>query len=63
MKAEDEGLMVPAFAPGFHIIYAYAIDAQAATSTNTGQQSSPLIGNISAYEFLIIDHCINNATT
>jgi hypothetical protein len=27
---------------GVHILYAYATDAQAATSTNTFQQSSPL---------------------
>jgi hypothetical protein len=36
-----------------HILYAYATDGQEATSTNTGVQSSPLIGNIKAYEFLV----------
>jgi len=44
----------PRLAPGFHIIYAYATDGQEATSTNTGQQSSPLIGNIGAYGFLVL---------
>ena len=34
--------------PGVHILYAYATDGQEATSTNTGSQSSPLIGNIVA---------------
>ena len=38
--------------PGFHILYAYATDGQEATSINTGFQSSPLIGNITAYGFL-----------
>lgn len=39
---------------GFHILYAFATDSQDATSTNTGRQSSPLIGNIAAYGFLVI---------
>jgi YVTN family beta-propeller protein len=38
---------------GIHTLYAYATDGQDATSTNTGQQSSPLIGNIQAYVFLV----------
>jgi YVTN family beta-propeller protein len=38
---------------GVHILYAYATDGQEATSTNTGQQSSPLVGNIKAYVFLV----------
>ena len=33
----------PALAEDFHILYAYATDGREATSTNTGQQSSPLI--------------------
>ncbi len=39
--------------PGFHTIYAYATEGEEATSTVTGPQSSPLIGNISAYGFLV----------
>ena len=38
---------------GMHILYAYATDGQDATSTNTGVQSSPLVGNIAAYAFLV----------
>jgi len=38
---------------GMHILYAYATDGQDATSTNTGVQSSPLIGNITGYTFLV----------
>jgi DNA-binding beta-propeller fold protein YncE len=37
---------------GGHILYAYETDGQEATSTNTGDQSSPIIGNMTAYEFL-----------
>jgi len=43
---------VSGLAPGMHILYAYATDGQDATSVNTGQQSSPLISNITAYVFL-----------
>ncbi|MGA9897112.1 MAG: choice-of-anchor D domain-containing protein [Terriglobales bacterium] len=39
--------------PGFHTIYAYATEGEEATSTVTGSQSSPLIGNIAAYGFLV----------
>ena len=39
--------------PGFHILYAYSTEGEEATSTNTGLQSSPLIGNITAYGFLV----------
>ena len=39
----------PPLQPGVHILYAYATDGQEATSTNTGSQSSPLIGNIVAF--------------
>ncbi len=39
--------------PGFHTIYAYATEGEEATSTVTGPQSSPLIGNIAAYGFLV----------
>jgi len=37
---------------GLHILYAFAADAQNATSTNTGSGSSPVAGKISAYVFL-----------
>jgi len=37
---------------GVHILYSYATDGQEATSTNTGDHSSPLIGNVTAYVFL-----------
>jgi YVTN family beta-propeller protein len=43
----------PTLQPGFHILYAYATDGEEATSTNTGLQSSPLVGNITAYQFLV----------
>jgi YVTN family beta-propeller protein len=39
--------------PGFHILYAYATDGEEGTSINTGYQSSPLIGTIAAYGFLV----------
>ena len=39
--------------PGFHILYAYANDGEEATSTNTGFGSSPLIGSITAYGFVV----------
>ena len=42
---------------GVHILYAYATDGQDATSIQAGggasEQSSPLIGNITAYVFLV----------
>jgi len=38
---------------GMHTLYAYYVDGQDATSTNTGDQSSPFIGNIAAYAFLV----------
>ncbi|HEY4739152.1 MAG TPA: YncE family protein, partial [Candidatus Acidoferrales bacterium] len=39
--------------PGFHILYAFATDGEDGTSVNTGGQSSPLIGTIAAYGFLV----------
>jgi YVTN family beta-propeller protein len=38
---------------GMHTLYAFYVDGQDATSTNTGDQSSPFIGNIAAYAFLV----------
>jgi YVTN family beta-propeller protein len=42
-----------ALQPGFHILYAFATDGEEGTSTNTSGQSSPLIGTIAAYGFLV----------
>ena len=39
--------------PGFHILYAFATDGEDGASVNTGAQSSPLIGTIAAYGFLV----------
>ena len=39
--------------PGFHTIFAFATDGEDGTSVNTGAQSSPLIGMIAAYGFLV----------
>jgi hypothetical protein len=51
----------PALSPGVHLLYAYATDGQDATSIQAGggsagassEQSSPVIGNITAYLFLV----------
>jgi hypothetical protein len=34
-------------------LYAYATDGQEATDTNAGSGTSPLVGNIAAYPFLV----------
>jgi YVTN family beta-propeller protein len=39
--------------PGFHLGYAFGTDGEEGTSPNTGPQSSPLIGNIAAYGFIV----------
>jgi hypothetical protein len=39
--------------PGTHPLFALAVDGQEATSINTGQGSSPVIGQVSAYHFLM----------
>jgi hypothetical protein len=39
--------------PGTPILYAFAVDGQEATSVNTGQGSSPVIGSITAYLFQV----------
>jgi YVTN family beta-propeller protein len=39
--------------PGLHILYAYSTEGEEGTSTNTGLETSPLIGNITAYPFLV----------
>ena len=52
-SGEFQGQVTLPLTLGIHILYAYATDGQDATSTNTGQQSSPLIGNIKPYVFLV----------
>jgi YVTN family beta-propeller protein len=39
--------------PGYHIGYAFGTDGEEATSANAGPQSSPLVGNIAAYGFIV----------
>jgi YVTN family beta-propeller protein len=39
--------------PGFHTIYAYATTGEDATSTDSGYQTSPVIGAITSYGFLV----------
>ena len=39
--------------PGLHFGYAFATDGGEATSTSTGAQSSPSLGNIAAYGFVV----------
>ena len=43
----------PPFQPGRHIVYAFAVDGQDATSINTGFGGSPNPGQIAAYHFLV----------
>jgi hypothetical protein len=43
----------PTLKPGLHTLYVYAVDAQDATSVNTGVQSAPLTSAIASYEFLV----------
>jgi YVTN family beta-propeller protein len=43
----------PTLLPGTHLLFAFAVDGQEATSINTGQGSSPIIGQISVYHFLM----------
>jgi YVTN family beta-propeller protein len=47
----------PTLSPGVHILYAYATDGQDASSLQTGgiggSNSSPVLGNITAYLFLV----------
>jgi hypothetical protein len=57
LKASPAGAtgsgQTPALLLGTHLIFAFAVDGQEATSINTGQGSSPVIGEISAYHFLV----------
>jgi YVTN family beta-propeller protein len=49
----------PTLLPGTHLLFAFAADGEEATSINTGQGSSPIIGRISAYHFLMNGHRTN----
>ena len=51
--AAANGQMPPGITPGLHIVYAFAVDGQDATSINTGKGSSPNPGQITAYQFLV----------
>jgi YVTN family beta-propeller protein len=51
---------VASLQPGFHVLYAYAVDGQQATAT---QRSSPLTGQIQAYEFLVTPALIAQTIT
>ncbi len=44
---------ISALQVGPHVLYAFASDGEEATSTNTGSGTGPLIGNITAYPFLV----------
>ena len=43
----------PDLSLGTHLLFAFAVDGQEATSINTGSGSSPIIGEITAYHFLM----------
>jgi YVTN family beta-propeller protein len=43
----------PVLVPGLHFGYAFGTDGGEGTSANTGAQSSPLIGNIAEYGFVV----------
>ena len=61
LEASPAGLtgsgQIPALLPGTHLLFALAVDGQEATSINTGKGSSPVIGQISAYHFLMNGPC------
>ena len=61
LKASPAGAsgngQTPALLPGTHLLFAFAVDGQEATSINTGQGSSPVIGQVSAYHFLMNGCC------
>jgi YVTN family beta-propeller protein len=44
----------PVLRLGTHVLYAYAADGQSADSIQTGPQSSPNIGQITAYVFMVV---------
>ncbi len=53
-SAPNFGDSTSSLLPGIHIVYAYATDGQFADSIQTGSQSSPIIGAIAAYVFLVV---------
>jgi YVTN family beta-propeller protein len=48
---------------GTHIVYAFAVDGEEATSVNTGSGSSPLIGQMAAYVFTVVPPRVPDAPT
>jgi hypothetical protein len=48
-----QGKIVTPLQFGVHVLYAYATDGQDSTSVSTGEHSNPVVGNISAYVFLV----------
>ena len=50
---------VASLQPGFHILYAFAVDGQESTST---QAVSPSIGNVQAYGFLVLPALLPSQT-
>ena len=52
-QGSSGGGTTPALTKGIHILYAFAVDGMEATSINTGEGSSPIPGQMSAYLFLV----------
>lgn len=52
-QGSSGGGTTPALTKGIHILYAFAVDGMEATSINTGGDSSPIPGQMSAYLFLV----------
>ena len=48
-----QGKIVTPLQFGVHVLYTYATDGQDDTSVSTGEHSDPLVGNITAYVFLV----------
>ena len=52
-EGNEWAVTTPQLTPGFHILYAYATTGEEATSTDAGYQTSPVIGAMSYYGFLV----------
>jgi len=61
-SASASGTPPQALTPGLHILYAFAVDGQAATSINTGYNGSPVIGRIASYTFTFDPPAVTNIT-
>ncbi len=44
----------PPLLPGVHLLFAFATDGQVASSIDAGASSSPILGQVSAYLFLVV---------